>query len=370
MRSTRRRSTHDEGSIYVGVGTHGWAGNQHSGRRRRKLVTVAIVGPMAPLILETERLRLRPFRLEDRDELFAVLGDGETMRYYPEPYTKDGALDWIQDNLRRYRQEGFGLWAMELKATGELAGDCGPAVREVEGKAEIELGWHVKRAFWGQGLATEAAAACRDWIFRNVRPTRLIALVRPENVQSRRVAEKIGMTVEGEVAYGFMGWLHLVYAIRPEMRFLREQDEEAVRTRAFNGMSVMALLANSDGAVLLNLRDDAPSVLHPGHWAIIGGGVEEGEDLFEALRREVREEIGYGLEGAQEFCRIIDWEGRRHLVVVYVSTIDAPIGELSLGEGREIRFFPPEQLESLLVTPFVREVLRAYFDEDPLKHQR
>jgi ribosomal-protein-alanine N-acetyltransferase len=170
---------------------------------------------MVSLILETERLRLRPFRLEDRDELFAVLGDAETMRYYPEPFTSEGTLDWIHDNLRRYRQDGFGLWAMDLKETGELVGDCGPAVREVDGVAEIELGWHVRRAFWGQGLATEAAVACRDWVFRNIRPSRLIALVRPDNGQSCRVAEKIGMTVEGEVEYGSMSWLHLVYAIHP-----------------------------------------------------------------------------------------------------------------------------------------------------------
>ena len=104
---------------------------------------------------------------------------------------------------------------MVLKETGNLVGDCGPAVREVDGIAEIELGWHVMRAFWGQGLATEAAAACRDWAFRNIGPSRLIALVRPENGQSCRVAEKIGMTVEGEVEYGSVGWLHLVYAIHP-----------------------------------------------------------------------------------------------------------------------------------------------------------
>ena len=64
---------------------------------------------MVSLILETERLRLRPFRLEDQDEFFAVLGDAETMRHYPEPFTSEGTLDWIQDNLRRYRQDGFGL---------------------------------------------------------------------------------------------------------------------------------------------------------------------------------------------------------------------------------------------------------------------
>ena len=185
------------------------------GKRGRTLLGVSYRGRVASLILETERLRLRPFVLEDRDDLFAVLGDAETMHYYPEPYTRDGVLDWIQDNLRRYGRDGFGLWAMELRESEEFVGDCGPALREVDGTGEIELGWHVKRAFWGQGLASEAAAACRDWVFGNIRPGRLIALVRSENIQSRRVAEKIGMRVEGEVAYGSMGWLHLVYAVHP-----------------------------------------------------------------------------------------------------------------------------------------------------------
>jgi ribosomal-protein-alanine N-acetyltransferase len=165
-------------------------------------------------ILETNRLRLRPLRNEDVEDLLGVLGDPENMRFYPAPFTRQLVQEWIQDSINRYQRDGIGLWAVELKATGELVGDCGPAVREVLGAREIELGWHVKRALWGQGLATEAAAACRDWVFRNIHPSGLIALVRPENTQSRRVAEKIGMKVEGKVEYGSMGWLHLVYAIR------------------------------------------------------------------------------------------------------------------------------------------------------------
>ncbi len=81
-------------------------------------------------VLETERLRLRPYRLEDLDDLLGILGDPETMQYYPAPYSQEGALEWIQDNLRLYREDGFGLWAMELQAAEEIAGNCGPAVRE------------------------------------------------------------------------------------------------------------------------------------------------------------------------------------------------------------------------------------------------
>ena len=76
--------------------------------------------------LETERLRLRPYTLGDVDDLFAIVGDPETMAYYPEPYTREGTHRWIEDNLRRYVVDGFGLWAMEMKETGVFVGDCGP----------------------------------------------------------------------------------------------------------------------------------------------------------------------------------------------------------------------------------------------------
>ncbi|MGH2651378.1 MAG: GNAT family N-acetyltransferase [Actinomycetota bacterium] len=114
--------------------------------------------------------------------------------------------------LRRYADDGFGLWALELKETGEFAGDCGPAVREVEGRPEVEIGWHVKRTLWNRGLATEAATSCRDHCFGTLGLERVISLVRPENQPSCRVAEKIGMTVEREIDWH--GLPHFVYATR------------------------------------------------------------------------------------------------------------------------------------------------------------
>jgi RimJ/RimL family protein N-acetyltransferase len=160
--------------------------------------------------LETERLRLRPYTLDDLDALFGILGDPETMTYYPEPYTRAGTLRWIQDNLRRYVVDGFGLWAMDMKEAGVFVGDWGPAVREVDGEREVEIGWHVDRALWNRGLATEAGTVCRDHCFCALGLERVISLVRPENIPSRRVAEKIGMIVERDVDWH--GYRHLVYA--------------------------------------------------------------------------------------------------------------------------------------------------------------
>jgi RimJ/RimL family protein N-acetyltransferase len=103
---------------------------------------------------------------------------------------------------------------MILKSSGELIGDCGLTVQDVDGANEIEIGYHLRRDLWGQGLATEAASACRDFGFARLPVERLISLIRPENLPSRRVAEKNGMTVWKEVMWKDL--LHLVYAIRRE----------------------------------------------------------------------------------------------------------------------------------------------------------
>lgn len=117
----------------------------------------------------------------DLEAIAAILGDAETMRYYPKTFTRDGARRWIDQNLARYRDDGYGLWAMELRATGEFAGNCGPVARVVQGVREVEIGWHVARRLWGLGLAPEAAAACRDYGVSDLGIARFISLIRPIN---------------------------------------------------------------------------------------------------------------------------------------------------------------------------------------------
>jgi RimJ/RimL family protein N-acetyltransferase len=164
-------------------------------------------------ILETTRLRLREYTKRDVEELAAMFGDEETMRFYPRPKTRDEALAWIEWNLRLYSERGFGLWAMEVIATSEFVGDCGLTPQTVEGVAEIEVGWHTKRAFWNQGFATEAALACRDLAFTQFGLKRLISIIDPENIASRSVAEKIGMLEEKITLHE--GYPCVIYAIEP-----------------------------------------------------------------------------------------------------------------------------------------------------------
>ena len=162
-------------------------------------------------VIETARLTLREFTPADAAALTLVLSDPETMRYYPAPYDRTAVEQWIERNRQRYSDDGIGLWAMVLKRTGELIGDCGITRQEVERENLYEIGYHLRRDQWGHGFATEAAVACRDWGFKNLNCDRLISLIRPENLPSCRVAERNGMTIQKEVDW--RGLRHYVYAV-------------------------------------------------------------------------------------------------------------------------------------------------------------
>jgi RimJ/RimL family protein N-acetyltransferase len=108
-----------------------------------------------------------------------------------------GPEGWLAWNLRNYDEHGFGLWVVETHA-GEFVGDCGLTMQEVEGTWFVEAGWHVRSDLRCQGYATEAAAAVRD-AARIAGVEHLIAIIRPENVPSQRVASNIGLVLEREV---------------------------------------------------------------------------------------------------------------------------------------------------------------------------
>jgi ribosomal-protein-alanine N-acetyltransferase len=144
--------------------------------------------------LITSRLRLRPFEETDLEPLLAILGDAETMRWYPAPFDRDRVVSWISGNRESYERNGFGLVAIEDRETGEFLGDVGPTIQDVDGVPHVELGWHVRRDRWGEGIATEAGLACRGWSWDNLDVDHLISLIRAENLPSRRVAEKLGMS--------------------------------------------------------------------------------------------------------------------------------------------------------------------------------
>jgi RimJ/RimL family protein N-acetyltransferase len=161
--------------------------------------------------LTTERLRLRPFRADDLDALEPILADEKMMEHYPHPFSREESQLWIERNRRRYREDGFGLWAMELLETGDLIGDCGLVVQQFPERDEVEIGWHTKCELWGQGFATEAAREVVRYAFNELQLESLISMIVDENAPSRRVAEKLGMHVDGRASH--MERNHLVYRL-------------------------------------------------------------------------------------------------------------------------------------------------------------
>lgn len=144
------------------------------------------------MILETERLFLREMTPEDADALALVLSDPESMKFYPHPFSREEVENWIKWNQGNYEKYGFGLWAVCLKESGEMIGDCGITMQQVENDLFPEIGYHLRKKFRGKGYATEAAKACAE--FAKTRGMKkIISYMKSDNLPSRHVAERNGM---------------------------------------------------------------------------------------------------------------------------------------------------------------------------------
>ena len=136
-------------------------------------------------------------------------------------------------------------------------------------------------------------------------------------------------------------------------------DGVEIAASDYNSEGTIALLLNEDGQVLLQLRDNIPSIPHPGTWGLLGGVREPGETGEECLRRELREEIEFGAGPLTLVGRFIT--PRRHLLTLYTCRIDKRADELTLHEGQAVCFFPEEALPDLNLAPSLRGVLLYYF---------
>ena len=145
------------------------------------------------MILETERLILREYTTADFAGLYEILSDPETMTHYPRPYDEAGVWRWINWSLDNYQKYGFGLWAVELKATGEFIGDCGLTMQPIDGEWLPEIGYHIHKAHWRRGYAGEAARAVRDWAFNNRDFDRLYSYMTESNTASWSTAASAGL---------------------------------------------------------------------------------------------------------------------------------------------------------------------------------
>lgn len=167
------------------------------------------------IILETGRLMLREIVPEDYDALCETLKDPEAMYAYEHGFSDEEAKEWLTRQLRRYEENGFGLWAVIFKETGRLIGQCGITLQDAGGKILPEIGYLFARAYWHRGYAAEAALACRDYAFESLGAEEVCAIIREGNHASEQVAEKNSMTCTGTIVkhYYGMDMPHHVYKI-------------------------------------------------------------------------------------------------------------------------------------------------------------
>ena len=110
-------------------------------------------------MIETERLFLREMTIADYDALYAVLADPDIMQHYPYTFDEERVRGWIERNITRYKENGFGLWAVCLKPNGEVIGDCGLTLQNIDGQLLPEIGYHIRKDCQHKGFAKEAAIA-------------------------------------------------------------------------------------------------------------------------------------------------------------------------------------------------------------------
>lgn len=146
------------------------------------------------MILETQRLYLRELCQADLPALCRILQDEKTMYAYEGAFSDAEAQEWLDRQLARYRQWGFGPWAVILKETQELIGQCGLTMQPWKGREVLEIGYLFRRQYWHQGYATEAARACKRYAFQTLRAGEVCAIIRDTNTASHHVALRLGMT--------------------------------------------------------------------------------------------------------------------------------------------------------------------------------
>lgn len=154
---------------------------------------------IAPALLASPRLRLRPWQDADRDPFAAMTADTEVMRHFPAVLTREQSDAWIDRMSRKINERGWGLWALDYLAEGatapQFAGFTGLNIPDPEFPIGpcVEVGWRLAPQFWGLGLATEAARLALRAGFESLGLEEIVALTTLRNTRSRAVMQRLGM---------------------------------------------------------------------------------------------------------------------------------------------------------------------------------
>lgn len=173
---------------------------------------------MKRMVLETNRLLLREMTLSDMGALSSILQDEKVMYAYNGAFSDEETLIWMQKQLQRYKDYGFGLWGVFLKDTDEMIGQCGITMQEYKATQVPEIGYLLAHDYWHKGYAIEAAMACREYGFNTLNFNALYSIIRDTNIASQNVALRNGMTIIDTITKHYRGvdMPHIVFCIEKE----------------------------------------------------------------------------------------------------------------------------------------------------------
>lgn len=172
------------------------------------------------MILETERLYLRRLRQEDFPALCRILQDEEAMYAYEGAFTDEEVQEWLDRQIQRYQKWDFGLWAVILKETEELIGQCGLTMQQWKEQEVLEIGYLFQRAYWHRGYAIEAASACKRYAFETLKADEVCSIIRDTNIPSQKVALRNGMVKKDTWTKHYKG------VDMPHYRFVAYKENE------------------------------------------------------------------------------------------------------------------------------------------------
>lgn len=158
----------------------------------------------SPVVYATERLTVRQLTVNDRDNLARTLQDPQAMYAYAHAFSDQEVDAWLANQLRRYQDEGFGLWAVETKA-GEFVGQCGLTHQNFNNETVVEIGYLLQRDHWHHGYAIEAAQGAKRYAFEQLKLPEVWSIIRDTNLASMNVAIRNGMLVRGRIVKQYYG---------------------------------------------------------------------------------------------------------------------------------------------------------------------
>lgn len=170
------------------------------------------------MILETERLYMREMTQEDFPALCRIMQDEEVMYAYEGAFNEEEVQGWLDRQRMRYQKLGFGLWAVVLKESNEMIGQCGLTMQPWKEEEVLEIGYLFQRTFWHKGYAAEAARGCKKYAFEVLKAKEVCSIIRDTNTASRRVALRNGMEKKDSWVKHFRGidMPHDRYVVRSE----------------------------------------------------------------------------------------------------------------------------------------------------------